>query len=68
MQAECSMQKDRRDKQAGHKPITSVADWTGLDTIVVVFSHLLSGGKIPKKVQQNAQRPYSLSSGRVDNY
>ena len=50
--AECSTRMDARDKQSGHKPVKRVADWIDLDTIVVVFSHLLTGGKIPKRVQQ----------------
>ena len=50
--AECSTRTDRRDKQSGHKAVKRVADWIDLDTIVVVFSHLLAGGKIPKRVQQ----------------
>ena len=50
--AECSTRMDTRDKQSGHKAVKRVADWIDLDTIVVVFSHLLTGGKIPKRVQQ----------------
>ena len=38
--------------KTGHKAVKRVADWIDLDTIVVVFSHLLAGGKIPKRVQQ----------------
>ena len=50
--AECSTRLDTRDKQSGHKAGKRVADWIDLDTIVVVFSHLLTGGKSPKRVQQ----------------
>jgi len=50
--AECSTRTGRRDKQSSHKAINRVADWIDLDTIIVVFSHLLTGGKIPKRVQQ----------------
>ena len=43
---------DTTDKQSGHKAVKRVADWIDLDTIVVVLSHLLTGGKIPKRFQQ----------------
>ena len=47
--AECSTCLDTQVKQSGHKAVKRVADWIELDTIiVVVFSHLLTGGKIPK--------------------
>ena len=51
--AECSTRLDTRHKQSGHKAVKRVADWIiDLDTIVVVFSPLLNGGKIPKRVHQ----------------
>ena len=43
--AECSTHTDRRDKQSSHKAIKQVANWIDLDTIVVVFSCLLTGKK-----------------------
>ena len=49
--AECSTRTDRRDKQAGHRAIKRVADWIDLESIVVVFSHLNAGGRIPAKVK-----------------
>ena len=49
---EVSARTDRRDKQAAHKAVKRVVDWIELDCIVVVFSHLLAGGKLPKKVQE----------------
>ena len=49
---ECSTKADKRDKQSAHKAIKRVVDWIDLDSIVVVFSHLNSGGKIPAKVKQ----------------
>ena len=50
--AECSTRMDTQDEQSGHKAVKRVADWIDLDTIVVVFSHLFTGGKIQKRVQQ----------------
>ena len=50
--AECSTKTDRRDKQSAHKSVKRVVDWIDLDSIVVVFSHLNSGGKLPAKVKQ----------------
>ena len=47
---EVSTKADKRDKHSLHKTVKRIADWIDLDTIVVVFSHLNSGGKIPKKV------------------
>ena len=42
---ECSLKADKRDKQSAHKAIKRVVDWIDLDSIVVVFSHLNSGGE-----------------------
>ena len=43
----------RQERQTvRHEAVKRVADWIDLDTIVVVFSHFLAGGKIPKRVQQ----------------
>ena len=47
---EVSTKADKRDKHSLRKTVKRIADWIDLDTIVVVFSHLNSGGKIPKKV------------------
>ena len=43
---------ERRDKQAAHRSMKRVADWIDLESIVVVFSHLNTGGRLPAKVKQ----------------
>ena len=42
---ECSTKADKRHKQSAHNAIKRVVDWIDLDSIVVVFSHLNSGGR-----------------------
>ena len=47
-----SSSTDKRDKHSKARLKKRIADWIDKDCILVVFSHLISGGKLPKKVQE----------------
>ena len=50
--AQVSNSTDKRDKHSKPKLKKRICDWIEKECILVVFSHLLSGGKIPKKVHE----------------